>query len=493
MSEKHESNPILTLPSPDEPEPVSYTLRIGAVGHRHLKNPASVEAAIGKILKQISTSLANGMSDPYQPKTTRHTTWQNAESQLTWKVKKSLAKLKILPGKTPSNRQTNLHFHIISSLAKGADRIISRAAMEHLQASLQVILPFNLSEYRKDFDDPDDLNEFNELFEKAENKEKLIHSSFQSIYSHEDGYEQAGKELVDSCELLIAVWDGQPSNGKGGTAEIVEYACSVNRLVVWINAIDPEVPELIVTNIQKTEKVIDYEGNQYIKVLTHVIPQIPAGWSPRFMQVAEYNRDRAFRKKGFQRIFLEYQEKFESNGIKANLKPERLQPLLHSILPHFAKADYLALRYQKIHIRAAIWLYRLAAISVAIGVLQTLYAPDQTRWIALEIIALLGAVFLFRLSLIENWHEKWLNYRHLAERLRSLIFNSLIENQTSINETTKNLWLPFYPGPGGWVLDVFDKIKKEIPAFNIADEENDAITQFILISWIKDILASIKC
>ncbi len=34
----------------------------------------------------------------------------------------------------------------------------------------------------------------------------------------------AGKRIVDKVELMIFVWDGEPSQGPGGTAEIVAYA-----------------------------------------------------------------------------------------------------------------------------------------------------------------------------------------------------------------------------------------------------------------------------
>jgi hypothetical protein len=34
----------------------------------------------------------------------------------------------------------------------------------------------------------------------------------------------AGKVVVDRSSVLVAVWDGQPSRGLGGTADVVRYA-----------------------------------------------------------------------------------------------------------------------------------------------------------------------------------------------------------------------------------------------------------------------------
>ncbi len=40
----------------------------------------------------------------------------------------------------------------------------------------------------------------------------------------EDGYLAAGQRVVDSSDLMLALWNGQPSAGKGGTADVVHYA-----------------------------------------------------------------------------------------------------------------------------------------------------------------------------------------------------------------------------------------------------------------------------
>ncbi|WP_143673895.1 hypothetical protein [Streptomyces sp. or20] len=40
----------------------------------------------------------------------------------------------------------------------------------------------------------------------------------------EDAYMAAGQEVVDQSDVLLAVWDGKPAGGKGGTADVVDYA-----------------------------------------------------------------------------------------------------------------------------------------------------------------------------------------------------------------------------------------------------------------------------
>jgi polyphosphate kinase 2 (PPK2 family) len=42
--------------------------------------------------------------------------------------------------------------------------------------------------------------------------------------THEDAYLAAGRWIVDHADRLVAVWDGRPARGRGGTAEVVAYA-----------------------------------------------------------------------------------------------------------------------------------------------------------------------------------------------------------------------------------------------------------------------------
>jgi hypothetical protein len=44
-----------------------------------------------------------------------------------------------------------------------------------------------------------------------------------------------GRAVVDRSSVLIAVWDGQPSRGLGGTADVVTYARQrgVPITVIW--------------------------------------------------------------------------------------------------------------------------------------------------------------------------------------------------------------------------------------------------------------------
>lgn len=53
----------------------------------------------------------------------------------------------------------------------------------------------------------------------------------------EKSFLNAGRYVVDNSDLLIAIWDGKPANGLGGTADIVDYCLALGQTVVHINPI----------------------------------------------------------------------------------------------------------------------------------------------------------------------------------------------------------------------------------------------------------------
>jgi hypothetical protein len=116
----------------------------------------------------------------------------------------------------------------LTSLAAGADQLFARLALAH-GAALTVVLP---SEgYEATFAArPAALAGYAELRALAAGTVRLGHPS-----PTEAAFEAAGRWIADHCDLLVAVWDGQPARGTGGTGDIVRYALdrAVPVVVVW--------------------------------------------------------------------------------------------------------------------------------------------------------------------------------------------------------------------------------------------------------------------
>jgi hypothetical protein len=115
----------------------------------------------------------------------------------------------------------------VSSLAAGADQLFAAGVVER-GGRLEIVLP--CKGYEKTFSHSEDLRNFHSLLGRAASIETL---NFED--PSEDAYLAAGHRVVELSEMLLAVWDGQRARGKGGTADIVDYARSrgVRIEIVW--------------------------------------------------------------------------------------------------------------------------------------------------------------------------------------------------------------------------------------------------------------------
>src|SRR6266545_2607599 len=88
----------------------------------------------------------------------------------------------------------------ISLLGPGADQLFSRIVLE-LGGSLYVVVP--ASTYRNAFQDKAAQQEYERLCTLASRLEQLPYTE-----SNEHAHMEAGKVLVERCDVLVAVWDG---------------------------------------------------------------------------------------------------------------------------------------------------------------------------------------------------------------------------------------------------------------------------------------------
>ena len=115
----------------------------------------------------------------------------------------------------------------VTMLGPGADQLFARVVLE-LGGALYVVVP--AAHYRDSFEDADAQRGYDELYGRASYFEALEYTE-----STEHAHMEAGKVVVDRSSVLVAVWDGQPSRGLGGTADVVAYARErgVPVTVIW--------------------------------------------------------------------------------------------------------------------------------------------------------------------------------------------------------------------------------------------------------------------
>ena len=183
------------------------TLRVGVTGHRRIDDPDGVSAAVRDALGLVRERFAAA------------------------------------------------RLEAVSPLAEGADRIVARAVLAEASAApnvsgvaltvpdgaLIVPLPFPKDDYATDFAAPASKAEFEELLEQATRVEVMPAAA-----TRDEGYERAGRWVVEHSDVLLALWDGGPSRGRGDTAAIVAYARGRGLPIYWIHTNDgaPVVEEL---------------------------------------------------------------------------------------------------------------------------------------------------------------------------------------------------------------------------------------------------------
>lgn len=115
---------------------------------------------------------------------------------------------------------------LLTSLADGADRLVARRVLARGGGSIEALLPMAATEYEDDFDEAS-VADFRSLLAVAVGAE-VVDCPDADRVAH---YEAAGFAVVDRSEALLAVWDGQPARGRGGTAHVVERARRAGRPV----------------------------------------------------------------------------------------------------------------------------------------------------------------------------------------------------------------------------------------------------------------------
>lgn len=114
---------------------------------------------------------------------------------------------------------------VVSSLAEGADQECTKIALD-LGLSVRVIVPSD--DYISTFHGAA-RKRYTQLLANAESATTLPFDR-----PSEDAFLQAGKQVAEESDVLVAVWDGQPAASMGGTADVVSHARARGKRVVVI-------------------------------------------------------------------------------------------------------------------------------------------------------------------------------------------------------------------------------------------------------------------
>jgi hypothetical protein len=145
----------------------------------------------------------------------------------------------------------------ISSVAAGGDLLFAESCIQ-LALPLRALLPLPLEEFRKDFDEIN-WSRVEVVLGKATSVEVTGGNQ-----SRDECYYECGIEIAQQSRVLLALWNGEPSQGLGGTEDIVSFARGIGKPVVWLHSATGNVR---VFN-EKTEK--EFLDDPELDFLNHV-------------------------------------------------------------------------------------------------------------------------------------------------------------------------------------------------------------------------------
>ena len=119
---------------------------------------------------------------------------------------------------------------LLSPLAEGADQFVAEIFLEksgkEKYVVLDVPLPLNQETYIKDFNITSS-KRFLSLVSEA-------NYVFEVPRHNEHPFENLGRYIVDTSDILLALWDGKTNDKRGGTGDVVSYAKSQNHQIVHL-------------------------------------------------------------------------------------------------------------------------------------------------------------------------------------------------------------------------------------------------------------------
>lgn len=321
----------------------------------------------------------------------------------------------------------HLPLRLVTALAEGGDQLAAEEAVA-LGVALLVPLPMEQAEYERDFEDPQALARFRQLIAKADVRvlPMMRGSSLEDILRRGEDrnrqYAQQGMFVSSHCQILLALWDGNPSTATGGTAQAVEFHL---HNVMSSLSVDQVAPNLLADD----ESDLIYHIGCSRRVGSKGMPPRITPLECRWLTVAGASDASAGMPAHYRHVFGQM-EQFNLDVQRYSPRIlARPSPLFEGELPgeppasariierQFSAADWLALHFQQ-RVRGS--LLSTHVIAALMGIAFIAFSDSRSgRWYAAAFLGLFViGLLLAMMARRRQWQRKYLDYRGLAEGLR---------------------------------------------------------------------------
>lgn len=296
---------------------------------------------------------------------------------------------------------------VLSPLAAGADRLVADVALE-AHCELVVPLPFAPEEYERDF--PDSVEEFRALLARVPAHHVFVlppatvrgGAAADSGEARDAQYRRVGAYIAAHSHVLIALWDGRPGASEAGTAGIVRLKLEGSAEWHPGSILDPDDAGPVYHLFAPRTGLTGVGGGN----ATWLFPESEDG---RTFEAVGRSIER------FNAEVVPAPAAAASGGLVPELEARPAGD--RALAAAFARADALAIRYQKLTHRV---LRTTLVLAACLAVIFEVYA-HVVPWRPLPIAYL--AVFA-TISVLYAWQRRveaqsrYLDYRALAEGLR---------------------------------------------------------------------------
>ncbi|THD49023.1 MAG: hypothetical protein E7774_02305 [Bradyrhizobium sp.] len=441
-------------------------LTLGVTGHRLRRAPAEGEAgpgalrvfdiaAVGKALDQICAKVAAGLA------------------AVDAGVKQNFS------DEAPI-------VTLVSALAEGADRLAAQAALS-AGFALDVALPCAPALYKRSFADAQSNGEFDTLLARARARLvlPLAGDAAQSLAERLPiAFEAAGLTMLALSDILIAVWDGKPADGRGGTGQIVEEAARRGAPIIIV---DPEngAARLLWAEASADEsavrRTLDIPPCPLEPTLATLIARLvapPSSTSERaelteFLNcrlgaTASRRASRVFDGRDFDQPRAHW-PRVSAAVTESNANRDATRVYAEALLASEEVAVRNAGRYRLLFLfSSSVTVVASALVAGAARFRELHFAAAGFEFVT---VALVGGLVFYATR--RRWHSQWFEARELAERLRVVAPTWLLGARPAHLKPTQAAW-------PGWYARA---ITRELPLFSgeLAD----------LLGEIRDILAAL--
>jgi len=286
---------------------------------------------------------------------------------------------------------------VVSALAEGADRLVAHDVLARPGTRLEVILPFEPSVYLADFAEAASREEFEELLSRAS-----ATMTVQPRKTRPLTYREAGEQMVDRCDIVVAVWDGEQGD-IGGTSDVVGSVRKRGLPMVWVDA--------------RAGGFVEEVGGVVRPLTNEDVCPLRAR---AFARLDRYNREHVPVLGDASLIDGKASEQAVRNSVAFG--DDRVRRVLDWAQPYYARAENVARAWQRRYEATEVLLYLCSSLAVFVVAAQVAFFPGHNEIVLAEAALLAFAILVLWTVRRRRLHDRWISARHLAEWIRASFF-----------------------------------------------------------------------